>query len=51
MSNGFISADHIRDRFSKAMSTMNQAEVPQYGTLLRLGLLVNEQVLPEIADA
>ncbi len=49
MSNGFISADHIRDRFSKAMSTMYQAEVPQYGTLLRLVRTVNEQVLQESA--
>ncbi|CAO98092.1 2-oxoadipate dioxygenase/decarboxylase HglS [Erwinia tasmaniensis] len=47
MSNGFISADHIRDRFSKAMSAMYQAEVPQYGTLLRLVREVNERVLPE----
>ncbi|WP_168416128.1 2-oxoadipate dioxygenase/decarboxylase HglS [Erwinia amylovora] len=49
MSDGFISADHIRDRFSKAMSAMYQAEVPQYGTLLRLVRTVNEQVLQESA--
>ncbi|CCG88704.1 2-oxoadipate dioxygenase/decarboxylase HglS [Erwinia piriflorinigrans] len=45
MSDGFISADRIRDRFSQAMSTMYQAEVPQYGTLLRLVRTVNEQEL------
>ncbi|CAY75876.1 Uncharacterized protein ydcJ [Erwinia pyrifoliae DSM 12163] len=49
MSNGFISADLIRDRFSKAMSAMYQAEVPQYGTLLQLVRKVNEQVLQERA--
>lgn len=45
MSDGFIIADRIRDRFSQAMSTMYQAEVPQYGTLLQLVRTVNEQEL------
>ena len=31
-----VSADDIRDQFSKAMSAMYQQEVPQYGTLLSL---------------
>ena len=43
MSDRFISADRIRDRFSKAMSAMYQAEVPQYGTLLQLVREVNQQ--------
>lgn len=43
MSDRFISADRIRDHFSKAMSAMYQAEVPQYGTLLRLVREVNQQ--------
>lgn len=43
MSDRFISTDAIRDRFSKAMSAMYQAEVPQYGTLLRLVRDVNQQ--------
>lgn len=47
MSDRFISADHIRDRFSKAMSAMYQAEVPQYGTLLQLVREVNQQVLQQ----
>lgn len=47
MSDRFISADHIRDRFSKAMSAMYQTEVPQYGTLLQLVREVNQQVLQQ----
>lgn len=54
MSHRFISEDHIRDRFSKAMSAMYQKEVPQYGTLLQLVREVNQQVLaqsPQVLDA
>lgn len=47
MHDGFISADLIRDRFSRAMSAMYQAEVPQYGTLLQLVREVNQQVLQQ----
>ncbi|KQN57841.1 MULTISPECIES: VOC family protein [unclassified Erwinia] len=47
MGERFISADHIRDRFSKAMSAMYQTEVPQYGTLLQLVREVNQQVLQD----
>ncbi|ODC04568.1 DUF1338 domain-containing protein [Terasakiispira papahanaumokuakeensis] len=41
----FVSSDTIRDRFSQAMSTMYQQEVPQYGTLLTLVAEVNEATL------
>jgi len=41
----WVSPDHIRDRFSQAMSAMYQSEVPQYGTLLELVASVNQQVL------
>ena len=40
-----ISADEIRERFSQAMSTMYQAEVPLYGELLDLVADVNLAVL------
>ena len=50
MSNGFVSTDQIRDRFSKAMSAMYQAEVPQYGTLLELVRNVNQQVATQGND-
>ncbi|MTD29060.1 2-oxoadipate dioxygenase/decarboxylase HglS [Erwinia sorbitola] len=50
MSNQFISEDHIRDRFSKAMSGMYQKEVPQYGTLLQLVREVNQQVMAQNPD-
>ncbi|MGY4353447.1 putative glyoxalase superfamily metalloenzyme YdcJ [Bradyrhizobium sp. GM7.3] len=38
-------ADDIRDLFSRAMSDMYRAEVPQYGTLLELVADVNAQTL------
>ncbi|WP_104205347.1 2-oxoadipate dioxygenase/decarboxylase HglS [Billgrantia saliphila] len=41
----FVSPDEIRDRFSKAMSAMYQAEVPQYETLLELVEQVNRETL------
>ncbi|WP_111414376.1 2-oxoadipate dioxygenase/decarboxylase HglS [Billgrantia lactosivorans] len=41
----YPSADVIRDRFSRAMSDMYQAEVPQYGTLLELVDQVNRETL------
>jgi len=50
MGDRFISADQIRDRFSKAMSTMYQAEVPQYGTLLELVREVNQQESAQRSD-
>lgn len=40
-----ITADEIREKFSQAMSTMYQQEVPQYGTLLDLVADVNLAVL------
>lgn len=43
----FVSADILRERFSQAMSTMYQQEVPQYGTLLQLVADVNQQVLAQ----
>ncbi|AUX93510.1 2-oxoadipate dioxygenase/decarboxylase HglS [Mixta gaviniae] len=43
----FVSADALRERFSQAMSTMYQQEVPQYGTLLQLVSDVNQQVLAQ----
>ena len=50
----FVSPDHIRARFSAAMSSMYKEEVPLYGTLLKLVSEVNRQVLemrPEVAEA
>ena len=50
----FVSPDHIRARFSAAMSLMYKQEVPLYGTLLALVSEVNRQVLdmrPEVAEA
>ncbi|WP_280568041.1 VOC family protein [Chromohalobacter sp. 296-RDG] len=47
-----VSHHEIRDRFSKAMSAMYQAEVPQYETLLDLVAEVNRETLerdPELA--
>jgi uncharacterized glyoxalase superfamily metalloenzyme YdcJ len=41
------STDDVRDRFSKAMSAMYQAEVPQYGTLLELVERVNQETLSQ----
>ncbi len=43
----FITTDAIRDRFSKAMSAMYQAEVPQYGALLELVERVNQETLQQ----
>ncbi|AKO52483.1 hypothetical protein ABA45_08665 [Marinobacter psychrophilus] len=40
-----VSTDDVRNRFSKAMSAMYQAEVPQYGTLLELVECVNQETL------
>lgn len=40
-----LSTNDVRDRFSKAMSAMYQAEVPQYGTLLELVETVNQETL------
>ena len=40
-----VSPDEIRAQFSRAMSTMYQAEVPLYGTLLELVGEVNRQAL------
>lgn len=45
-----ISADEIRERFSLAMSTMYQTEVPQYGELLELVADVNLAVLESHPD-
>lgn len=48
-----VSADEIRDRFSKAMSAMYQAEVPQYEALLALVDEVNRETLtrdPALAE-
>ncbi|MGP9574901.1 2-oxoadipate dioxygenase/decarboxylase HglS [Halomonas sp. AOP42-D2-25] len=42
-----LPTDDIRDRFSKAMSAMYQAEVPQYGTLLELVERVNQETLSQ----
>lgn len=42
-----LSTNDIRDRFSKAMSAMYQAEVPQYGTLLELVERVNQETLSQ----
>ncbi|MDN6297747.1 MAG: VOC family protein [Halomonas sp.] len=42
-----ISTNDVRDRFSKAMSAMYQAEVPQYGTLLELVENVNQETLSQ----
>ena len=50
MDAAYVSADDIRDHFSKAMSAMYQQEVPQYGTLLSLVEGVNRDVLANDAD-
>lgn len=42
-----LSSNDVRDRFSKAMSAMYQAEVPQYGTLLELVERVNQETLSQ----
>ncbi|MDI5935476.1 VOC family protein [Halomonas kalidii] len=41
----YLSPDEIRQRFSRAMSAMYQAEVPQYATLLTLVDEVNRETL------
>ncbi|MFC4729000.1 VOC family protein [Coralloluteibacterium thermophilus] len=45
MSVRFVPPDAIRARFSRAMSEMYRAEVPQYGTLLRLVADINAAAL------
>ncbi|GGE16191.1 DUF1338 domain-containing protein [Aureimonas endophytica] len=42
---GFVSRDRVRTLFSRAMSDMYRAEVPQYGTLMALVSEVNAKVL------
>ncbi|SJN14495.1 hypothetical protein CZ787_15430 [Halomonas citrativorans] len=42
-----LATNVIRDRFSSAMSTMYQTEVPQYGTLLTLVEQVNQETLSQ----
>lgn len=41
----FLSSDHIRNLFSRSMSTMYRQEVPQYGALLDLVADVNRNTL------
>jgi uncharacterized glyoxalase superfamily metalloenzyme YdcJ len=41
----FMDQDEIRTKFSRAMSDMYRAEVPQYGTLIELVRDVNDAVL------
>lgn len=51
---GFVPTDHIRARFSTAMSDMYRAEVPQYGTLIDLVDASNAAALardPALAEA
>jgi len=43
----YIDADQIRSLFSRAMSEMYRAEVPQYGTLLALVADVNARTLEQ----
>jgi uncharacterized glyoxalase superfamily metalloenzyme YdcJ len=45
----FVSPNEIRARFSKAMSTMYQKEVPLYSALVELVAETNRQVLSEDA--
>ncbi|KMO31600.1 hypothetical protein VQ03_26910 [Methylobacterium tarhaniae] len=40
-----VTSDDVRTRFSRAMSEMYRAEVPQYGTLMDLVATVNADVL------
>jgi uncharacterized glyoxalase superfamily metalloenzyme YdcJ len=42
---GFVSTNRIRSLFTEALSQMCRAEVPQYGTLLKLVADVNAEVL------
>jgi uncharacterized glyoxalase superfamily metalloenzyme YdcJ len=46
----FVSADDLRARFSRAMSTMYRNEVPAYGTLLELVADVNKATLATNTD-
>lgn len=41
----YVSPDHIRERFAASMSSMYQAEVPQYATLVALVEQVNRETL------
>lgn len=41
----FVAPDRIRSDFSRALSAMYRAEVPQYGTLLELVAEINSSVL------
>lgn len=45
-----VTADDIREVFSRAMSTLYQQEVPQYSTLLELVADVNMRVLEKSPD-
>jgi uncharacterized glyoxalase superfamily metalloenzyme YdcJ len=45
----FASSDQIRDLFSRSMSAMYKAEVPQYGTLLELVSDINRTTLDQDA--
>lgn len=50
----YVSPDHIRARFSRAMSAMYRAEVPLYGDLMELVAQVNQETLanqPAMANA
>ncbi len=50
----YVSPDHIRARFSRAMSAMYRAEVPLYGDLMELVAQVNQATLanqPAMAEA
>ncbi|KAI3589362.1 putative protein YdcJ [Cupriavidus sp. U2] len=48
MSAAFTSPSQIRAQFSRAMSDMYRAEVPQYGTLMALVADVNAEVLARV---
>lgn len=51
MSAAFTSPSLIRAQFSRAMSDMYRAEVPQYGTLMALVSDVNAEVLASVGAA
>lgn len=51
MTASFASPSTIRTLFSRAMSEMYRAEVPQYGTLLELVADVNGRMLAEVGAA
>lgn len=46
----YVTTDHIRDLFSRAMSAMYQAEVPQYGSLLSLVADINQATLTKNSE-